>query len=645
MTVIEKSVKVLFVNETETVQVSEEVFRGHKVKVPARHVLFTCELSRTGDPLYEMADLDYVSVKKNKDGTTSLVAMKLLENEIKARDSLASEYEDPVQDGKGSRSSRVLHMVQYYRNSRTGERLPHDADVFASELQKRSSIERGTIYVHEEDVYTRLDEKKHLRKLKEAYVKNPDTEEGGLERYIARHQVVFAGNPKPAHIHAPVKGKTGSDGKGQSLKAELVAQWLGISPSCFKYVIDNSSKGGNDGFLDAVAYGTHEDEESQKAGKTMYDDSIYVASWEWRNGRVVDWDWRASLESRKEDNDKYGMDSPTLLQKWMHDLLYGEKTLRDCKAEDWELYAKNLKKLEAWRLDYFQREAPLPRKRLNIYVEGLGGMAKDEICKAVARMAYPDLDDEQIWFEAAKGAGFLGYDGQPVVIWTEYRSWDLKKELKGRSNVFATFDVIPKRQKQNVKYGAVKLVNELNIVNSTQPYEEFLEDLCIKSKDDGDTEEAKTDKSQPCRRFPMMLVLHEQDFEIMLNRGFIEDRRDLFEDYILYKHISGNFGNMMRKLGDSYPAEVKRIGDSMVRPIVEKVRELSTPKVYDDEELAEVMQEFESYGKEISDEEIADSIVSELSDAHCAAVKELETRAAEHPDNPGYHMREEWVRL
>lgn len=98
-TVIEPSVKIVYIHSNDSPQLSEAIFKGNKITVPAKSVLFTCDTLSTGEPMYEIADLDYVSVVKKGRGsqkTASLVATPMLESEIASRKSVLSDYEDPV---------------------------------------------------------------------------------------------------------------------------------------------------------------------------------------------------------------------------------------------------------------------------------------------------------------------------------------------------------------------------------------------------------------------------------------------------------------------------------------------------------------------------------------------------------------------
>ena len=187
---------------------------------------------------------------------------------------------------------------------------------------------------------------------------------------------------------------------------------------------------------------------------------------------------------------------------------------------------------------------------------------------------YPQYeDDEDIFFEVgAKGAPFEGYDGQPVIIWNDRRAFDLLQELNGRGNVFNVFDTHPTKQRQNVKFSSICLCNEVNIVNSVQDYVEFLERLAGGYTDRNGEEHEAEDKGQSYRRFPFIIPLHKDDFDMLLNKGFIEET-DKFEEYIEHKHLIGNMQRIHSICGQN-EALAKELEAKTVQPVIVKHNEI-----------------------------------------------------------------------
>ena len=413
---------------------------------------------------------------------------------------------------------RVFEVCQQLVHETTKEKLIDEKQI--KEGLKHKSIKKYAYGLHDKDIYTKEDEQKN-----------------------AKHK---EGSHKADHMHVVIK--LGSN----ELDTSVIAKWFNVPE---QYV---EVKKGAGAFLDCVEYLTHEHPNQLAKGKHLYPDSIVHANF----------DFRAELDQRNEMKIKYGRDL-SATDRMLYDVLYNGKTLNECIDEDRVIYMKNIEKLKKHRMDYLSRQKP-PKTRINYYVCGQGGVGKGLICRAIARSLYPHIqNDEDIFFEVgAKGAAFEGYDGQPVIIWNDRRAIDLLTELNGRGNVFNIFDTHPTKQKQNIKYGSINLPNAVNIVNSVQDYSEFLDSLSGEyTNRNGEKMEAE-DKGQSYRRFPMIIPLHEEDFDILINRGFLENSKDFF-DYIEYKHIMGN----MQKIAITCQGReelCRKIENQTVKPIIDK---------------------------------------------------------------------------
>lgn len=443
--------------------------------------------------------------------------------------------------------ARVFNIMQYVNHPETGEPLLNEDTIKVALNHK--TIKQWAYVLHDKDVYSEKDE-----------MDDPNHKQGDV---------------KPPHWHIVLNCT-------QQVEIQTIAKWFGIADN----FVDVPKGNGAGKFLDCVEYLTHESAKQQELGKHRYHDSEINAS--------EGFDWRAKLDKRNENKLKYGKDLDEV-EQMKYDVLYNGKTLRQCIAEDRLLYMDNFEKLQKLRMQYISMQRP-PKTRLNYYVTGRGGVGKGMICRALARSMYPQYeDDEDIFFEVgSKGAAFEGYDGQPVIIWNDRRAYDLLQELNGRGNVFNVFDTHPTKQRQNVKFSSMCLCNEVNIVNSVQPYTEFLEGLAGGYTDKYGEEHEAEDKGQSYRRFPFMIVLHEEDFDLMLNKGFIENTR-AFEEWYMYSNIRGNMQRIAERCGSNEDL-ARRLEGQMVRPIIDKHTEVKEKfdKQVEDEEA--ILAEFADYG-------------------------------------------------
>ena len=443
--------------------------------------------------------------------------------------------------------SRIFNIMQYEKHPETGDVLLTE-DAIKLGLNHKM-IKRYAYAYHDKDVYSQADEEA-----------DPSHKQGDI---------------KPPHWHIVLE-------LVRQIDCINVAKWFDI-PMNFV----NIAKGAG-AFLDCVEYLTHEDNKQQGLGKHLYpDDEI-----------KVNFDFRKELVKRAERRMKYGKDL-TDKQSIRNDVLFGGRTLRQIMTENPLAYQEDFQYLEKCRLRYISTIAEMPKQRINYYIEGAGGIGKGLISRAIARAltnATPEQFDDEIFFEiGSDNASFEGYDGQPVIIWNDCRSFTLLQKLGGRENVFNVFDPFPPSIKQNVKYSSIRLNNVINIVNSVETWSKFLNGLAGEYTDRCGVEHKCEDKSQSYRRFPFFVVLHEDDYTLGMNKGLFEGTRE-FEQFMFYNGLRGN----MRKIADSCGDNVELyniVAGKAITPVKEKYVEMKDKLVHHQKGTdAEILAEFADVG-------------------------------------------------
>lgn len=444
--------------------------------------------------------------------------------------------------------ARVFNIMQYERHPETGVELLNE-DTIKIALAHRT-IKQWAYVMHDKDVYSEADE-----------ADDPNH---------------IAGQPKPRHWHIVLNCS-------QQVEIGTIAKWFGIAEN----FVDIPKGAGAGKFLDCVEYLTHESARQQVLGKHRYADDEIKAN--------EGFNWREKLDKRNENREIYGKDLDEKDQM-RYDVLYGGKTLRQCMKQDPLLYMEDFEKLQKLRLQYISMQRP-PKTRLNYYICGKGGVGKGLMSRAIARTFYPQYeDDEDIFFEVgAKGAAFEGYDGQPVIIWNDRRAFDLLQELNGRGNVFNVFDTHPTKQKQNIKFSSINLCNTVNIVNSVQDYIEFLEGLAGGYTDKNGEEHEAEDKGQSYRRFPFIIPLHTEDFDLLLNRGFVEETGN-YEEYIEHKNLVGNMQRIHSICGSNEQL-ARELEAKTVRTITDKHNEVKEKFDHETQDEDAIRAMFADYGK------------------------------------------------
>ena len=438
--------------------------------------------------------------------------------------------------------ARIFFIMQYEKHPETGEQLWSQAQIEEG-LDHKTIKEWAWVY-HDKDVWSEDDE-----------LDNP------------KH---VAGQVKPPHWHVALNMPK------NNTEVEVIARWFGV-PMNFVEM-----KRGAGAFLDCVEYLTHEHPNQQLLGKTLYPDEEIHSNFEWRQ----------ALDEKNISRARYGtaLDRKTMLRM---SVLNGELSVRDVEKKYPVNFMQDMDKLYKLRLEYIKGANP-PRQRFNYYLCGDGGIGKGSASICLARSLYPELEnDEDIFFiVGAESTTFEGYDGQPVIIWEDCRSYELIQKLGSRGNVFSVFERFPKKQRQNVKFGSVNLINEVNIVNSVQPYEEFLNGLVGEyiDKDGVERKAEASQKQQSYRRFPFIMPLRADDFDILINKAFLtgsKDPRD-YMNYLKYEGIRGNFATLLEANPDR--VTVVNLASKMVRPALEAQTEKKnsfTEKVFNESDFSD----------------------------------------------------------
>lgn len=442
---------------------------------------------------------------------------------------------------------RIFHIIQFLVNPKTGENLNFTEDNIKRCIDHKS-IKQYAYILHDKDIHTAEDEKNGYK----------------------------GGEPKAPHYHIILKCDS-------AIELETIAKWLGIPA---QYIDVPKGQGA---FLDCVQYLTHESDKEQAKGKYLYSDNEVVANF----------DFRKAINEREEKKLKYGKDL-TRNQEIFHSVLYEGKTIRQIIDEDSIFYMEHHKKLDEYRMMYIQKSDP-PTTRLNFYVCGSGGAGKDLLCRALARSLFPDLkNDDDIFFEVgSEKTTFEGYDGQPVIIWSDCRAYELMQKLGTRGNVFRVFDTHPTKARQNIKYGSINLINQVNIVNSVQPYKEFLDGLAGEYMKDGILQKSEEhEKSQSYRRFPFIIPIYEEDFSLLINCGFLNDDKN-FLQYMEYKHIKGNMQKIAELCGHNEQL-IREIEQQTLRFVAEKYNEILN-KQNKELNVDQVREMLKDYGEESND--------------------------------------------
>lgn len=308
------------------------------------------------------------------------------------------------------------------------------------------------------------------------------------------------------------------------VSVNAIAKWFGISAN----FIDCPK--GRDAFIQCVQYLTHESKKEQDAGKHLYDD-IDIKS---------NFCFREELEKYKSKKILKGGNGATGKK-----LEIREKVLKEgLKISEIDVndYVADMSAIQICRREYL-KNAPLPKSRTNYFIRGGSGAGKSFSSKALAKALIDpnnEMQDNEVFFTTGQGnAMFQGYDGQPVIIFDDIRSWDLLNYYnKNAGAIFNLFDTVPSSSEQNIKFGSIRLINTINIVNSIQTFEEFSNDICYRVAESGVSEPDK----QMYRRFPLFININESGYDLFVNKQFFNPDEPNYKAYLQYRNLGVKTG-------------------------------------------------------------------------------------------------------
>ena len=210
---------------------------------------------------------------------------------------------------------------------------------------------------------------------------------------------------------------------------------------------------------------------SYYSNKSFINDNLY----RYGAGTDSNFDWLKEVLEYEAKLIKNSVENnmPKLERMKFNDIHKG-KTLKECSDDDSELYISSESVLQRLRLANLYSESEY--KPLNYYIYGNKGTGSEVYSKILARSLYPNLSDEDLIYSVSYDCrkGFLGYDGQPVVIYNGFNNINNLVEVayKGSYDSFS---------------GAFNLgqgiSGKVNIIISDVPFETFFNDYFLKQED------------------------------------------------------------------------------------------------------------------------------------------------------------------
>lgn len=592
------------------------------ITVPANSVMFIQQQDSQGNDIYEFASMDYV-VPNEKDAC--LESTELLDEKI--------ELSNQIERKRDNRVRRVVHLTQFYRNSVTGQPYFCDYEYFKNVMNKMDSIEHTVICIHDRDIYTQKDVERHKDILTKQYYAEHQDVHMDIDEYIQRYQYVFAGNQKPPHIHIPLRGKKGIDGKHINLKIDSLSRWFQCPAECFKFHYENEFKIEgqrtgikNDGYLDAIQYLTHNTQKAQEEGKTIYPDSVVDC----------DFDWKMAIEKREQiktakiaKHEEYHMSQDTI-----NDLIEDVKNegirLDEIKSQlKGNLYTKNRNAFEDAREMYIKNKAPIPTYRECIYIDapsknkfndGDSGVGKTSCAKLMCMMlaqrfgaditkGFDQLVNEgYIYILAQGGASIKSYDQQPIIYVDEITGHNMLSAFRTKEGIkmFLSSDVT--KQEFRTLYGAKIILAQYIVMNGIQPFGRFIAEIA-NGKENG---KIRYDNQEQYYRRIMtnISIIGHQEFELHINKETVMLQKFQNEDRYDSMSIVGNFAEIYYGLNPEQAIEVMQ---RLLCPFNEALDQIEERVHNQKKNAEEILKKYEHmHIKPIKCELVSDNVIGRV---------------------------------
>lgn len=462
--------------------------------------------------------------------------------------------------------------MQYECHAETGQVMVTQTQI--ERALSRSSIKKWAYAWHDRDQF--------------------DSQEAEYQRSKGRQ--VRAGDLKPRHVHLVIQCE-------DSYSIRQMSEWLLIPSARIKTprelaedsgVAEYAGRGAREkAFFDFCQYLTHEG--SKQQGKHQYDRSVVSSNF----------DFDSELDAFTASRAKGSSSNMTPADRLAMRVLGGELTIAEAIAADPLSFSRADGRMRRMRAQYLTHQPPAPY-RINFYLEGPGGIGKDLLSKALARVLVPgDWTPgvrEPFFAVGGDNVSWEGYDGEQVVIIEEARAGSLIKKF-GRTELFQMLSPFPTKQLFNIKNSSTQLLHTVTILTGPDPYEEFLDGLGGEYVDRFGVAHKSENKAQAYRRFPIIIPVQEGSFSLLVNKGFVNGTRD-FEEYESYGPIRQNLQQIVTRTKGIADDQRRRethlaLEAQQVATIVEQHRRVLSATTSDSEDPVALLEEFSDLGSPI----------------------------------------------
>lgn len=371
-------------------------------------------------------------------------------------------------------------------------------------------------------------------------------------------KVLNVGDPKPEHLHCAIN-------LTNAMTASALCKLLEIDPRQLVYVRrrDDDDDQDNDTFRDKAIYLCHR----RHPEKAQYEFSDI-----WCNFNYDEEFKRYEKSSVRKNKSKY---SQAFIKEHLNKIYDGTESVRDIIREyGYDAYAYAKAKFDAAERDFEKRNyRPVPM-RLTFLITGPSTVGKTPLAKLYACALFKDLQPNEAFYLASDpdntSVTFQNYDGQPVIIYDDWRAGSFMHAF-GRERLFnSLFAVYPEPSAFNIKYGSVVLRHNINIITTIEDPDVFIKGIAGEYRDRfGDYHQSEANQVlQAYKRVWSITRISEEEILIQINAGYLTGASlDYYKQYLSLCQIKNNVMELVKKYS---PALYGEIGNAKYPDLIEE---------------------------------------------------------------------------
>lgn len=410
------------------------------------------------------------------------------------------------------------------------------------DLRQSGDIIDYALCVHNKDYYTQEDADRASEEIA-----------GGSKR-----RPIKAGELKPEHVHIPLRLK---DPKTMSALTKLVG--TGITETMIVNVRRNASGSEDDTFDDKAAYLCHE----RQPDKAQYSyDEIWCS-----------FDYKELMErySKRMIRKGRGKQSRAFRDDCVNKIAAGEMSINDLIHDyGYAVYEADKRHYDNAESYYLRTHYQGEGFRLTVLITGGSTVGKTPLAKILACSMFKEIENpRQVYYSVGdEGAGLQGYNGQPVIIWDDFRAMDFLASFNRNVLFNSLFSVHPDPVDFNIKYGSVVLRHTVNIVTCIDDIDTFTRELAGEYTDKNGNIHKSEEKQvlQMYKRIWGLSEVTEDEIVFMVNKGYYNPDPALYKQYEACLRIQNN----TRSLAERYsPMLYGKIGMQLMPEVQQKYQE------------------------------------------------------------------------